>query len=169
MIIEVPYWIILHRRLSLAKTTKKKANVGIQLYDHKLTDGQIKRLAALRNMTNEGSKKTTWTEKVHACREWRFEMEGKNIELDDVLDIEILKEQSRHRGKNCGTNWTNLMGGKLRSRMYANKSTLFLFHFASSRPRYAQIFTIMGIHFSNFLVFVFFGETERFSYKYSIF
>ena len=65
---------------------KKLAKFGIQLYDHKLTDRQIKRLAALHNMTNVGSKKTTWTEKVHTCRQWRFKMEGKNKELDEVLE-----------------------------------------------------------------------------------
>ena len=63
---------------------KKLAKVGIQLYDNKLTDGQIKRLAALHNMTNVGSRKTTWAERVHACRQWRFEKEGKNKDVDEV-------------------------------------------------------------------------------------
>ena len=33
----------------------------------------------------------------------------------------IIKEQSGHRGKNRGTNWTNLMGAKFKSRMYIDK------------------------------------------------
>ena len=63
---------------------KALEKIHIQVYDNELSDSKIKRLAAQHNLTNVGSRRTTWVERVKACRQWRFEMEGKDHETDEV-------------------------------------------------------------------------------------
>lgn len=56
------------------------------MYDDKLTDEQVKRLAHIHNHMDEGSRKTQWVQRVQTCRRWAYEMAKKTYEEDPTPD-----------------------------------------------------------------------------------
>ena len=64
--------------------SKQLEKVWINLYDNRLTDEQVCRIAAKHNIDNTESRQTIWLERVTACREWLFQMNNKDIQTDET-------------------------------------------------------------------------------------
>ena len=60
------------------------SKVWVNVYDNRLTDEEVRRLAALHNTQNVGSRRTKWFERVISCRKRLYSMAGKDIETDEV-------------------------------------------------------------------------------------
>lgn len=54
--------------------------VWVSVYDDLLSDEQVKRLAHMHNSLDEGSRKTSWFDRVKACRSWAYRMAGVTAE-----------------------------------------------------------------------------------------
>ena len=64
--------------------SKHLEKVWISIYDNRLTDEQVCRLAAKHNIDNTGSRQTKWLERVTTCREWLFQMNNKDFHTDET-------------------------------------------------------------------------------------
>ena len=82
------------------KTQKLLEKVWVSVYDSRLTDEQVCRLAAKHNLDNQGSRQTKWTDRVAACRQWLYKLAKADIDNDDT------PESSTEWKKTCQSMYT---------------------------------------------------------------
>lgn len=94
--------VILQLQLSMEseKNQKLLEKVWVSVYDSRLTDEQVCRLAATHNLNNQGSKQTKWTDRVVACRQWLYKLANADIDRDDT------PESSKEWKKACQSMYT---------------------------------------------------------------
>lgn len=65
-------------------SAEKLDRVWLSIYDDRLTDEQVCRLAAKHNIHNTGSRQTKWLERVSSCRDWLYLMNQKDVNQDET-------------------------------------------------------------------------------------
>ncbi|XP_028516386.1 uncharacterized protein LOC114575537, partial [Exaiptasia diaphana] len=97
-----------HRHAAYKKLTEKKKDaidpslsarldkVWVSVYDDKLTDEQIKRLAYMHNCIDEGSRITPWIDRVKTCRAWAYRLAKRDLD-EPTPDTSSEWRKSCHR------------------------------------------------------------------------
>ncbi|KXJ26083.1 hypothetical protein AC249_AIPGENE6470 [Exaiptasia diaphana] len=70
--------------------------VWVSVYDDKLTDEQIKRLAYMHNCIDEGSRITPWIDRVKTCRAWAYRLAKRDLD-EPTPDTSSEWRKSCHR------------------------------------------------------------------------